>query len=79
MSERDLSDTYAKRRRATKAEMEARYAALSAIVAEQKPMTVRQVFYQATVRGLIPKTERERISASGHGVGRHAARRTDAV
>jgi hypothetical protein len=52
-----LSDTYAKRRRATKAEMEARYAALHAIVAEQKPMTVRQVFYQATVRGLVPKTE----------------------
>jgi hypothetical protein len=57
MSGSALSDTYAKRRRATKAEMEARYAALHAIVAEQKPMTVRQVFYQATVRGLIPKTE----------------------
>jgi hypothetical protein len=31
--------------------------ALYAIVAEQQPMTVRQVFYQATVRGVIEKTE----------------------
>jgi hypothetical protein len=37
--------------------MEARFDALYRIVAEQYPMTVRQVFYQATVRGLIPKTE----------------------
>ncbi len=34
-----------------------RRAALYAIVAEQYPMTVRQVFYQATVRGVIEKTE----------------------
>ena len=46
-----------KRRRSTKAEMEARFDALYQIVAEQRPMTVRQVFYQATVRGIIPKTE----------------------
>ena len=26
------------------------------IVAEQQPMTVRQAYYQATVRGLIEKT-----------------------
>jgi hypothetical protein len=37
--------------------MEARRRDLRAIVAEQQPMTVRQVFYQATVRGIVPKTE----------------------
>jgi hypothetical protein len=57
MSAAALSYSHAKRSRSTKAEMEARYAALYAIVDEQKPMTVRQIFYQATVRGLIPKTE----------------------
>jgi hypothetical protein len=31
--------------------------ALFDIVAEQQPMTVRQVFYQATVRSVIEKTE----------------------
>jgi len=45
------------RRRATKAEMEARAEALIDIVAEIAPATVRQVFYQATVRGVIEKTE----------------------
>ena len=29
------------------------------IVAEQQPMTVRQAYYQATVRGLIEKTLRQ--------------------
>ena len=38
-----------KRLRSTKAEVEQRRAALLEIVAAQKPMTVRQVFYQATV------------------------------
>ena len=46
-----------KRRRATKAEMEDRRRALYAIVEAMRPMTVRQAFYQATVRGLIEKTE----------------------
>lgn len=46
-----------KRRRATRAEMEARRAALFIIVEEMLPMTVRQVFYQATVRGIVEKTE----------------------
>jgi len=46
-----------KRKRATKAEMAERFDALFAIVAEQRPMTVRQVFYQATVRSLVEKTE----------------------
>ena len=36
-----------KRLRATRAEMEARKAALYEIVAEQQPMAVRQVFYQS--------------------------------
>ena len=34
-----------------------RRVALYEIVAEQRPMTVRQVFYQGTVRGFIEKTE----------------------
>jgi hypothetical protein len=50
-----------KRTRSTKAEVEARREALLAIVDDGKPMTVRQVFYQATVRGLVEKAE------SGYG------------
>jgi hypothetical protein len=46
-----------KLRRATQAEMQGRRDALLDIVAEGRPMTVRQVFYQATVRGVIEKTE----------------------
>ncbi len=46
-----------KRRRATKAEMQTRRAALVQIVEAQKPMTVRQAYYQATVHGLVEKTE----------------------
>ena len=46
-----------KRPRATKAEVQARRHALLHIVAEQRPMTVRQVFYQATVRGIVEKAE----------------------
>jgi hypothetical protein len=56
-----MSDVYQaspiKRFRSTKAEVGARRAALFDIVAEMKPMTVRQVFYQATVRDLIDKSE----------------------
>jgi hypothetical protein len=37
--------------------MRERRAALYDIVADQQPMTVRQVFYQATVHGLVAKTE----------------------
>jgi hypothetical protein len=47
----------AKRHRATKAEMADRKAGLLEILRAQKPMTVRQVFYQATVRGLVEKSE----------------------
>jgi hypothetical protein len=46
-----------KRRRATKAEVEDRREALFAIIDDGKPMTVRQVFYQATVHGLVEKAE----------------------
>ena len=50
-----------KRQRATKAEVETRREALLDIIDDGKPMTVRQVFYQATVRGLVEKAE------SGYG------------
>jgi len=46
-----------KRSRRTQAELEDFDAALAAIVAEIEPATVRQVFYQAVVRGLVPKDE----------------------
>lgn len=46
-----------KRARSTKAEVEQRREALFNIVAQGRPMTVRQVFCQATVRGVIEKTE----------------------
>jgi hypothetical protein len=45
-----------KRQRAT-SEMEVRRSVLIEIVASAPPMTTRQVFYQATVRGLVEKTE----------------------
>jgi hypothetical protein len=46
-----------KRRRSTKAEVDRRREALLRIVDAMKPMTVRQVYYQATVRGIVDKTE----------------------
>jgi hypothetical protein len=46
-----------KKRRSTNAEIEARRLALIEIVAEGEPMTVRQVFYQATVKGVVEKAE----------------------
>ena len=46
-----------KRHRATRAEVEERRDALLDIIDQGKPMTVRQVFYQATVRGLVEKAE----------------------
>ncbi|QIG49450.1 hypothetical protein G5V57_18045 [Nordella sp. HKS 07] len=49
--------SHIKRSRSTKAEIEERRQALFDIVAEMKPMTVRQVFYQATVRGIVEKSE----------------------
>ena len=46
-----------KRSRRTKAEIEALDAALAEIVSDFRPATVRQVFYQAVNRGLVPKSE----------------------
>lgn len=46
-----------KRVRATKAEIEERRSGLLAIVSQMHPMTVRQVFYQASVVGLVDKSE----------------------
>src|SRR4051794_2538414 len=46
-----------KRPRATKAEVERRRESLFDIVEAMKPMTVRQVFYQATVRAIVEKSE----------------------
>ncbi len=48
-----------KRKRRTKAEIEELQGHLYAILAEEHPATVRQVFYQAVTRGLIDKTEAE--------------------
>ena len=49
--------SHIKRGRSTKAEVDARRHALFDIVEEMRPMTVRQVYYQATVRGIVEKTE----------------------
>jgi hypothetical protein len=46
-----------KRHRSTKAEVHLRRAQIVAIVEKMQPMTVRQVFYQASVRGIVEKTE----------------------
>src|SRR4051794_41060120 len=46
-----------KRHRSTKLEVDRRRTKLFEIIAGMKPMTVRQVFYQATVRGIIEKSE----------------------
>jgi hypothetical protein len=46
-----------KRHRATKAEVEDRRERLYEIVEAMKPMTVRQVFYQASVQGIVEKSE----------------------
>lgn len=43
--------------RATKLEMEARFEALKRIVHEVRPCSVRQVYYQATVHGVVEKTD----------------------
>lgn len=43
--------------RATRLQMAARNEALIRIVAEIRPCTVRQTYYQATVRGIVEKTE----------------------
>lgn len=57
MSEALYQASPIKRRRSTKAEVEYRREALYDIVEAMRPMTVRQVFYQATVRDLVEKSE----------------------
>lgn len=52
-----ICETSPIRLRATAGEMRERHAALVAIVSEIQPCTVWQVFYQATVRGVVAKTE----------------------
>lgn len=49
--------SHTKRTRSTREEMQSRFDALLAIVREIEPATVRQVFYQASVRGIVDKTE----------------------
>lgn len=51
-----------KRVRSTQAQVRERRVGLSQIIAAGRPMTVRQEFYQATVHGLVPKTE------AGYGI-----------
>jgi hypothetical protein len=46
-----------KRVRSTKAEMQTRRNAIADILRAGWPMTVRQVFYQATIRGIVEKAE----------------------
>jgi hypothetical protein len=46
-----------KGRRSTKSQIEARRDALLQIIEAMRPMTVRQVFYQATICGIVEKTE----------------------
>jgi hypothetical protein len=54
-----------KRERSTRTEVIQRRAGLWLIVRSGYPMTVRQVFYQATVKGLVPKSEQ------GYGMVKH--------
>jgi len=49
--------SHIKRRRANKDEVAERRTSLFGIISAMKPMTVRQVFYQATVRGIVEKSE----------------------
>jgi hypothetical protein len=49
--------SHIRRQRSTKAEVDARRDTLLEIVSEQQPMTVRQVFYQASVRNIVDKSE----------------------
>jgi hypothetical protein len=58
-SDRVYKTSPIKRHRRTKAEIEHIKEELLAIVEEDAPMTVRQVFYAATVRDLVEKTENE--------------------
>ena len=49
--------SHIKRVRSTKAEVESRRSALYGLAEQAAPATVRQIYYLATVAGLVPKTE----------------------
>src|SRR6266567_1357662 len=49
--------SHIRRHRATKADVEQRRTSLFGIISAMKPATVRQVFYQASVRGIVEKSE----------------------
>jgi predicted DNA-binding transcriptional regulator AlpA len=53
----------------TRAQYEARRAAVYDIVAEQYPMNVRHAFYLATVRGLVLKTDRGTVTVTAASSG----------
>jgi hypothetical protein len=57
-----------KRHRRTKAEFEELDRVLGDMVAEIQPATVRQVFYQAVVLGLVPKTRLKGTSSCSAGL-----------
>jgi hypothetical protein len=57
MAEMTYEARHVKRFRSTKAEVDWRRAALLEIVGAMKPMTVRQTYYQASVRNIVEKTE----------------------
>jgi hypothetical protein len=67
-----------KRRRSTKAEVERRRRDLYVIVRAMHPMTVRQVFYQATVRSVVEKI-RGRVHQSTDRFGADAPSRRIAL
>ena len=56
-----------KRTRRTRGEIEALDAALVEIVEQFSPVTVRQVFYQAVNRGLVPKSAATGPPGAGPG------------
>jgi hypothetical protein len=59
MTRRLIQASPIKRDRRTRAEIDDIKAAIHDVVEEDPPMTVRQVFYQLVVRGVIEKTEAE--------------------
>ena len=58
VTRRSYEASHIKRLRSTRDEVEARRYALLQIITKMRPMTVRQVFYQATVLGLVEKSEK---------------------
>src|SRR5262245_10917438 len=59
MTRRLIQASPIKRDRRTRAEIDDIKAAIHDVVEEDHPMTVRQVFYQLVVRGVIEKTEEQ--------------------